>query len=184
MELMKPLLETSQRFFRSLDTEPTSGLLHALKRRSGYGLLNRFIAHAVPFTSRNGFQIVATGPGYVKASICLKGNTNHFGTMYAGAMFVLAEIPGGVLSLLEFGTDYVPILRELQMTYLRTARSDVTVEFRLPPEDVNVILGEIEQRGKAHFELAGELRDATGELIARSFARYQVRSKGWHCGAD
>lgn len=184
MELMKPLLETSQRFFRSLNAEPAGGLLQSLKRRGGYRLLNRFIAHAIPFTSRNGFQIVATGPGYVKASVALKGNTNHFGTMYAGAMFVLAEIPGGVLSLLEFGTDYVPILRELNMTYLRTAQSDVTVEFRLPPETVDLIRDEIRQRDKAHFELEGELRDSTGELVARSFARYQVRPQGWHCGAE
>lgn len=184
MELISPLLKASQHFFRNLELEPGTGLVHALKRRGGYGLLNRLIGRVVPFATRNGFQVVATGPGYVKAAIGLRGNTNHIGTMYAGALFVLAEIPGGILSLLEFGTDYVPILRELQMTYLRTARSEVTVEFRLTPEEADRIRREVEQHGKAHFELEGELRDSAGELVARSQARYQIRQQGWHCGAE
>lgn len=184
MELMKPLLETSQRFFRSLESEPAGGLLQALKRRGGYSLLNRLVGRAVPFAARNGFEVVALGPGYLKAAISLKGNTNHIGTLYAGAMFVLAEIPGGILSLLELGTDYVPILREMQMTYLRTARTDVTVEFRLTEEQVARIRSEITRQGKTHLELEGELRDATGQLVARSRALYQIRQQGWHCGAE
>ncbi len=91
---------------------------------------------AIPFAPRNHFSVEELRPGYVKARVRLKGNKNHFGNLYAGAYFLVAEIPGGVLTLFDLGPAYTPILKEMTLEFLQPANSDVTVEFELPPEAV------------------------------------------------
>ena len=52
----------------------------------------------------------------------LKPNKNHIGTMYAGALFTLAEMPGGVLFLSSFDNKaFFPIVKELTMKFVKQA---------------------------------------------------------------
>ena len=169
-------------WFQRLEGEPAGrqgvgDFFQAGKRLGAYAALNRLVGVAVPFARRNHFQVQELRPGHVRARIPLKGNRNHIGTLYAGAMFVVAEIPGGVLVLFEFGAGFVPILKSLTMTYVKTAKSDVTVEFAISPEEVERIRRAVEAEGKAEFTLEGELRDTEGEIVALSKALYQVRRK-------
>lgn len=137
--------------------------------------LNTYIGQAIPFTHRNGYEVIDVQPGYVKSRVALEGNHNHMGSMYAGAMFLLAEIPGGVLTVQDFGMDYIPILRELKMEYLAMAKTDLTLEIRMSPDEIERLKQEVADKGKAHFELVGELKDADGQIVAVSTARYQLR---------
>ena len=63
---------------------------------------------AIPFAGRAGFVVEVIGEGYLRARIPLKGNRNHMGSMYAGALFTLAEIPGGVMTILISGLPLCP----------------------------------------------------------------------------
>jgi acyl-coenzyme A thioesterase PaaI-like protein len=137
--------------------------------------LNAHIGKAIPFTHRNGYEVIELKPGYVKSRIGLEGNTNHMGSMYAGAMFLLAEIPGGVLSLQDFGMDYIPILRDMKMEFKAMATSDLTMEINMSQADIDRLKQEVASEGKAHFELKGELKDAKGQVVALSTALYQLR---------
>ena len=121
----------------------------------------------------------AVSPGHVRASIPLKGNRNHFGSMYAGAYFLVAEIPGGVLALFDLGPAYTPILKEMTLQFLKAANSDVTVEFRMGSDELDAVKAEADATGRAAFSLEGQLYDADGELVATSLAHYRVRRKGF-----
>ena len=176
MGLSEQWVGATAKLFRD-GADEQSGAIAGLKRKGRLALLNRLIGLTIPFTRRNHFEVVGLGEGYVDARISLKGNRNHFGTLYAGAMFLVAEIPGGVLALFELGQDFIPILQSLDMRYLKKARSDVTVTFRLPAEERARIRREARQRGRTEFTLEGELKDDQGETVALSTAVYQVRLK-------
>lgn len=150
-----------------------------LRKTSGYGAVNRIIGLSIPFAPRNGFRVVELRPGFVRASIPLKGNKNHFGGLYAGAYFLVAEIPGGVLTLFDLGPAYTPILKEMTLKFLQPANSDVVVEFFLDQDTVDRIKTEADQTGKAGFELEGLMYDADGNHVATSVAHYRVRKKGF-----
>lgn len=62
------------------------------------------------------------------------GNENHIGSMYAGALFTLAEIPGGALFLTSFDSArFYPIVKEMTLRFRRPAKGDIRVEARLMP---------------------------------------------------
>lgn len=150
-----------------------------LKKTGGYAAVNRIIGFSIPFAPRNGFSVEEVRPGYVRAKIRLKGNKNHFGSLYAGAYFLVAEIPGGVLTLFDLGPAYTPILKEMTLQFMQPANSDVTVEFELPPETVAGILSDADATGRAKFSLEGKLMDDDGNHVATSIAHYRVRKKGF-----
>src|SRR5690606_41189634 len=121
-----------------------------LKKTGGYAAVNRIIGLSIPFAPRNGFSVEEVRPGYVRARIKLKGNKNHFGSLYAGAYFLVAEIPGGVLTLFDLGPSYTPILKEMTLQFLQPANSDVTVELALLPETVASAPAEAAATGRGH----------------------------------
>ena len=178
MSIADRVTQVGAHFFNTLtDTDDGPFPIAQVKRTGAYWMLNRLVGAAVPFAMRNGFRVEALEKGYVRASIPLKGNRNHLGTLYAGAMFVLAEIPGGVMTLFDLGSDYIPILKELTMRYEKLAKTDLSVEFRLSPEERERIISTVNSDGKADFSLEGELKDQKGEVVARSTAHYQVRRR-------
>lgn len=151
--------------------------LNRYKLAASLKLLTRYVGKAIPFATRNGFEVIDYRPGYIKTRIPLKPNKNHFNAMYAGALFTVAELPGGILSLLNFDAQFYPILTEITMRYLKPAQSDVTVEFFLPKETLERIHEEARAQGKSLFSLEGEIKDNNGVVVATSTAHYQVRQR-------
>lgn len=184
MALIDTLIGTAGQWVTT--SNPKATLLQPLdwlKKTGSYAAVNRLIGLAIPFAPRNGFSVEEMGPGYVRAKIRLKGNKNHFGSLYAGAYFLVAEIPGGVMALFDLGPAYTPILKEMTLEFLQPANSDVTVEFALPPETVAAILADADATGRAKFTLEGILRDEKGNHVATSRAQYRVRKKGFQAQA-
>ena len=156
---------------------PPKGFLPRLKRSGSYLTLNKLISFAIPFAGRSGFEVTELKPGSLKAKIPYKSNTNHLGTMYAGALFTLAEIPGGIMAIFEFGSGYFPVLKEMDIKFQAPARSDVTVEFKMPKRQIKQILAETDKSGTSEFTLHGRLFDAEGGLVAETTGIYQLRAK-------
>ncbi|MDX5299011.1 MAG: DUF4442 domain-containing protein [Gammaproteobacteria bacterium] len=176
MNWQDTLTQSALNLFRSLD-DTRQGLLPALRREAGYRVLNGLLGRVIPFTARNGLRITALRPGFIEAQLALRGNHNHFGSMYAGALFMLAEIPGGAITLLDLGERTYPILREMQMTYLQPARSDVHIRFTLSDAERQRLVDALRKQDRVEFSLNGELYDAEDRLVARSHAVYQLRRK-------
>ncbi len=180
MALIDTIIGATGQWVANTDAEATPATpLAWLKKTSGYAAVNKIIGLAIPFAPRNGFSVKEVRPGYVRAEIKLKGNKNHFGSLYAGAYFLVAEIPGGVLSLFDLGPAYTPILKEMTLQFLQPANSNVTVEFSLSPEHVAGIRADADATGRAKFTLEGLLHDEEGNHVATSLAHYRVRRKGF-----
>jgi acyl-coenzyme A thioesterase PaaI-like protein len=135
------------------------------------------LEQGITFVRNAGLQVVELRPGYVKCLMPFRNNNgNHIGTMYAGALFTVAEIPGGALFLSSFDTSkYFPIVKALNMDFLKPAKSDVTVEISMTTEQIAGIQAEANSNGKAEFVLKGELKDTAGVVVAESHGVYQIR---------
>ena len=139
--------------------------------------LNEQFARTIPSAYGLGVRFVELRRGFVRASVPFAGNGNHFGVMYAGAIFTVAEVLGGALGLSTFdATRYFPLVKSLTVDFLAPGRSDVTATTALTDEEIARIEHDAATVGKASFELVAEVHDSAGELVARTRGDYQLRA--------
>lgn len=139
--------------------------------------IRKFSGKTIAFVERMGLEVVESRPGYVKLKTPLKGNENHVGIMYAGALFTLAEMPGGALFTTSFDVSrYYPIVKELSIRFRRPATTDATIEMTMSKDEVERIQAEADEKGKADYILEGEIKDESGEVVALSKGVYQIRA--------
>jgi acyl-coenzyme A thioesterase PaaI-like protein len=135
------------------------------------------IEQGIPFAGRTEVQVLAMEPGYVKMRMPLRPNLNHVGTMYAGALFTLAELPGGAMFLATFDSSrFYPIIKGMDIKFIKPASTDITVEVRLDPEEAVEIQRKANELGKADYGWECELKDADGQVVCVCSNRYQLRS--------
>lgn len=132
----------------------------------------------IAFVKRSGLKAETLEPGFVRLCMPLAGNQNHIGSMYAGALFTLAEIPGGALFLTSFDVQrFYPLIKEMNLRFRRPATGDISVEARLSDEEIERLQREATLQGKAEYLLELQLTDATGECVAESRGCYQLRTR-------
>ncbi len=137
------------------------------------------VEQGIEFVRRMGLKVIEMKPRYIELKVQLEGNTNHIGTMYAGALFTLAEIPGGALFMTTFDvSSYYPIVKEMTLKFKRPVTTDATVKVAVTEEEVENINKEAAENGKAEFVLKGEIFDDSGQLVAESTGIYQLRKLG------
>ncbi|WP_339515913.1 YiiD C-terminal domain-containing protein [Pseudomonas sp. RL_15y_Pfl2_60] len=130
----------------------------------------------IAFVKRSGLKAEALEPGFVRLRMPMAGNENHIGSMYAGALFTLAEIPGGALFLTSFDVKrFYPIVKEMNLRFRRPAKGDITVEANLSATEIQQLQDEAQRLGKAEYKLELQLKDSSGEVVAESCGHYQLR---------
>lgn len=141
-------------------------------------LVRRLTEEQIAFVKRTGLKAEILEPGHVRLCMPLAGNENHIGSMYAGALFTLAEIPGGALFLTSFDVErFYPIVKSLNLRFLRPASGDIRVEAHLPAADIEHLQSEANLQGKADYPLHLQLTAADGSVVAESEATYQLRRR-------
>ena len=135
------------------------------------------LEEGIAFVGRTQVKVLAMEPGYVKMMMPLQPNLNHVGTMYAGALFTLAELPGGAIFLTTFDVGkFYPIIKGMDINFVKPATTDVTVEVKLDLEEAAKIQDTANELGKADYEWECEVKDANGQVVCVSSNRYQLRS--------
>jgi len=139
--------------------------------------IKKMTTKSIPFADRAGIDLVEFERGHVKMKIPLEPNKNHIGTMYAGALFTLAEIPGGAIFMSAFDmTKFFPIVAEMTIKYLKPATTDIYVEVNMSEDEIERITNEANENGKSIFILEKELKDENGEVVAITTGTYQARA--------
>ncbi len=134
------------------------------------------VEKGIPFTERIGMKVVDMAPRRVTLMMPLEGNGNHIGIMYAGAMFTVAEVPGGVLFMTTFDVSkYIPIVKSMNIRFVKPAATDVTFTIEMSQEEVDRINKVLEEKGKCDFVIEGEVKDTNGVVVAETTAVYQIR---------
>ncbi|ADK84172.1 Thioesterase putative [Desulfarculus baarsii DSM 2075] len=141
--------------------------------------LRELLETTVPFVRRAGLKALELAPGRVKLLMPFAGNENHIGIMYAGALFTLAEVPGGALFLTTFDIEkYYPVVKEINIRFRRPATGDVTIEVAMAQDEIGRINAEVEAGGKSEFILEGQITDGQGQVAAIARGVYQIRKHG------
>ncbi|WP_137886951.1 YiiD C-terminal domain-containing protein [Pseudomonas sp. 2FE] len=140
-------------------------------------IARQFTEEKIAFVKRMNLKAEVLEPGFVRLRVPLAGNENHIGSMYAGALFTLAEIPGGALFITSFDASrFYPIVKEMNLRFRRPATGDIWVEARLGAEDIERLQAEATSHGKAEYSLELKLLDASGQVVAESRGLYQLRA--------
>lgn len=133
--------------------------------------------HVIDFVERAGIRVDEIEPGRCVLSMPEEPNINHFGTIYAGALYTLAEVPGGALFFATFDTErFFPLVKSSQIRYRRPARGRVSVEVTIRPEEVARLEAEAAEHGKAEWQFDLEITDESGAVVAEMTSQYQMRT--------
>jgi acyl-coenzyme A thioesterase PaaI-like protein len=137
------------------------------------------LSNVIPFVERTGFEVVELRRGYCRARMPLEPNVNHIGTMYAGALYTLAEVPGGALALATFDPSrYYPVVKDMRIRFTALARTDIEVAVSLDDDQIARIQAEVDERGKADWQWECHLTDTDGTVVAITENLYQLRAHG------
>eukprot|EP00301_Raphidiophrys_heterophryoidea_P011780 c17976_g1_i1.p1 GENE.c17976_g1_i1~~c17976_g1_i1.p1 ORF type:complete len:162 (-),score=21.96 c17976_g1_i1:470-916(-) len=137
------------------------------------------ILDSIPLAKNVGITVVQQKRGYVKLRMPISpSNSNHFRAIYAGAMYTLAEIPGGILFFsFADSAKYYPVIVETNTRFLKPAVTTIEVELSLSEEDITRITQELEQKGRSRFELNVEIKNEQGVVVGTSMNKYMGLSK-------
>jgi acyl-coenzyme A thioesterase PaaI-like protein len=141
--------------------------------------VNLALEQLVPRAYGMGVRFRELRPGYVCADVPIDGNTNHFGVMYAGVIFTLAEVLGGAMHVATFDvTTHYPLVRSVSIDFIAPGTSALSAVAALEADAITEVRATAARNGKAGFELVADVTDARGELVARSRGAYQIRPHG------
>ncbi|MCV7108293.1 YiiD C-terminal domain-containing protein [Mycolicibacterium chitae] len=142
-------------------------------------MMNQRMAETIPAAHRMGVKIVEARRGFAATSVPLEGNGNHFGVIYAGVQFTVAEILGGVIALTSFDAGkYFPLVKNVDIKFVGMATSDLRAEATMAEEAIARVAAEAESRGKADYTLDAVVTDANGQVVATTHGLYQLRAHG------
>jgi acyl-coenzyme A thioesterase PaaI-like protein len=142
-------------------------------------MMNGAMATTIPAAHNMGIKAVDARRGHAAATVPLEGNGNHFGVVYAGVEFTVAEILGGIIAIASFdAAKYYPLVKKIDIEFTGMARSDLRAEASLDEDELQRIETEAAEKGKADFALDAVVRDEAGQTVAVTHGLYQLRAHG------
>jgi len=142
-------------------------------------MINGAMEATIPAAHKLGVKAVEARPGFAAATVPLESNGNHFGVVYAGVEFTVAEILGGIIAIASFdAAKYYPLVKKLDIEFTAAARSDLRAEASLDEDELRRIDKEAAENGKADFTLNAVVRDEAGQTVAVTRGLYQLRAHG------
>lgn len=142
-------------------------------------MMNAGMEQTIPTAHQMGIRVVEAGRGHAAATVPVEGNGNHFGVVYAGVQFTVAEILGGVIALSTFdAAKYFPLVKNVDIAFVGMARSELRAEARLDDETIARVDAEAAECGKADFTLEAVVTDAEGRTVSTTRGLYQLRAHG------
>lgn len=134
------------------------------------------VRQLIPLFDYMGFEITEAGDGRASGRIPVGNNGNHFGVIYAGALFSVAEVLGGVVANTSIALEgFFPLVKSLEIKFLRPAATAVVASTSVSAEEVERIRAEALETGKSEYILTTEVTDENGVVVASTSGVYQVR---------
>ncbi len=144
--------------------------------RSGYELLSGLpggkrlfswlVGWAAPYTGTMGARVLEVGPGHARVMLRDRRRVrNHLRSIHAVALMNLAEMSTGLAFMYGLPEGTRSILTGLSIEYLKKARGTLIAECNCPV---------VEGKAEGRYEIEGEIRDHTGDVVARARAQWLV----------
>ncbi|MFC9436967.1 YiiD C-terminal domain-containing protein [Nocardia sp. NPDC057030] len=142
-------------------------------------IVNGALEFTIPVAHRMGVTAVDVRPGFAATTVPIEGNGNHFGAMYAGVLFTVAEILGGAIAIATFdNSEFYPLVKDLHVFFRKPAKTDVRAAASLSAEEIARIAEEAASNGKSNFTVRAVVTDTDGVVVAETEGLYQLRALG------
>ena len=140
------------------------GVLKAVP--GGGKVMGRLLGQLAPYTGSIRPEIVNLDVGYAKLKIRdRRAVRNHLNSVHACALMNLGEATTGVAMMMALPDDARGIPIHLAMDYVKKSRGTITCECSCETPSSSE---------RKEYEVRGELKDESGEVTARVFARWMV----------
>jgi len=136
------------------------------------------VHQVVPILGAMGIEILEASPGVASARIPTGPNVNHFGVAYAGSLFSVAEMLGGVIGGFFDVPGAIPLVKRVEIDFTRPATTAATARTTLSEDEQARVQQEALANGKSNFELLTEVTGEDGTVVARTHGYYQLRVMG------
>lgn len=104
-------------------------------------------------------------------------NRNYFGTHFGASLYAMTDPFYVIMLSRNIGPDYIVWDRSAQIEFVRPGRGRVTAVFELTPGMIDAVL-EATANGEKHQPTwPVEVRDASGDVVARVLKTLYVRRK-------
>jgi acyl-coenzyme A thioesterase PaaI-like protein len=142
-------------------------------------MMNGAMESTIPPVHKMGVRVVEARRGHAVASVPLEGNGNHFGVIYAGVQFTVAEMLGGVIALATFDAGkYYPLVKNVDIKFTGLARTDLLAQASLDDDEIARVEAEVAEKGKADFVLDAVVSDDAGQTVSVTHGLYQLQAHG------
>lgn len=140
----------------------------------------QLVQSQVPILGAMGIRVVRLEPGAAAVEAPQEPNVNHVGIFYAGSLFSLAEVLGGLLPLVTWDmAGYVPVVGELDIRFRRPAVGTIQAATGLPEDEVARVRSEMASgERKVRFTLEAILTDGEGTVVATTTGHYVLLATG------
>lgn len=132
-------------------------------------LFGRLIGRMAAYTGTVRPEVVVLEKGHAVVRIQDTAKVrNHLKSVHAVALMNLGEAVTGVAMLVSVPDDARGIVTRLEMDYLKKARGPITGECFCDPPHTSE---------KTRYEVVGELKDRSGEVVAKVKAHWLIGPK-------
>jgi acyl-coenzyme A thioesterase PaaI-like protein len=130
----------------------------------------------LPFNRLIGLEPAAADSGFLVGLPDGPQNTNHLGTVHAGALLAVAEAGSGAFLVrhLGGGAGYVPVVRRLESKFRKPASGRVWARAIAPLEEVARWSAELEARGRVSAAVPVEVVDAAGVVVLSAVVEWFI----------
>ncbi len=148
----------------------TAQILSAWKRLQsvpgGRALFGWILGLRVPYSGSIRPRVMYLEPGTARVQMADRRRVrNHLGSIHAIALINLAELASGLALITGLPGDARGIVTGLSIEYLKKARGRITAESSCVPPRTNE---------KQDFDVSVELRDPSGDSVARATAHWKI----------
>lgn len=151
---------------RSIGPELRKQWRRACTIPGGRWLFSRLLGLRVPYTGSLGANVLSLAPGYCEVKLRDAHRlSNHLHSIHAMALANLGEMATGLALVSGLPKDARAILTGFSIDYLKKARGTLLAQCRC-----SVPLG----NDPGDIEVAGEIRDSGGAVVATVRARWRV----------
>lgn len=141
-------------------------------------MMNAGMESTIPIAARMGVRVLEARRGFAAASVPAEGNGNHFGVVYAGVSFTVAEILGGIIALATFdAAKYFPLVKKVDIAFVGRATTELRAEASMDEQTIARVEAEAAEQGKADYTLDAVVIDTAGTVVATTHGLYQLRAQ-------
>jgi len=106
----------------------------------------------------------------------IDNNKNHMQTMAAPIQWAIAEMLGGLVWFVSQASDkHVPIMKSMNIDFLKPATSDIIAETVFTEADVQIMKEGLAKDDRYDFELKAVVKDSNDVIVSETVGQYAIR---------